>query len=141
MLARELVQERLRRLCLGEGAGALAALRELVVPQAREIATIFYRELMEVPESAPFLSQELVTTRLIGTLAEWLGRLVEVASPAQVASFVQPTAVTASAGVVVHDGHPDYQRTLGRAQEALATATAQGGDRCVIGGPPGWARS
>jgi diguanylate cyclase len=40
--------------------------------------------------------------------------------------------VTASIGVALHDGHPDYLRVVSRADEALATAKRQGRDRVVL---------
>lgn len=41
------------------------------------------------------------------------------------------TTITVSIGVAVFDGHPDYQRLLDRADEALRRAKAEGRDRCV----------
>ncbi|AVZ80460.1 diguanylate cyclase [Zoogloeaceae bacteirum Par-f-2] len=40
--------------------------------------------------------------------------------------------LTASIGVAVHDGHPDYQRLINRADEALYRAKQQGRNRCVV---------
>jgi diguanylate cyclase len=45
-------------------------------------------------------------------------------------------AVTASIGGAVHDGHPDYQRTLARADEALYQAKQAGRNRCVVSPQP-----
>ena len=41
--------------------------------------------------------------------------------------------VTASIGVAVHDGHPDYHKTLERADAALYEAKREGRNRCVLG--------
>ena len=41
---------------------------------------------------------------------------------------------TASMGVAMHDGHPDYQRLIERANGALIAARAEGTDRCVFAG-------
>jgi diguanylate cyclase len=40
--------------------------------------------------------------------------------------------LTASIGLSLFDGHPDFQRLLYRAQAALQAARRQGGDRCVV---------
>jgi diguanylate cyclase len=45
-------------------------------------------------------------------------------------------AITASVGIAVHDGHPDYQRTLTRADEALYRAKQDGRNRCVVAPRP-----
>jgi diguanylate cyclase len=42
------------------------------------------------------------------------------------------TSVTVSVGVAVHDGHPDYQRLIERAEDALLRAKQQGRNRSVI---------
>jgi diguanylate cyclase len=89
MLPSELVEARLRRIFLDDAPGVLAELRQLIVPQAREIALLFYAELMELPESEPFLSHELVRSRLVGALAEWLRRLFDLGTPSQIAAFAQ----------------------------------------------------
>lgn len=46
-------------------------------------------------------------------------------------------AITASIGVAVHDGHPDYQRLLERAEAALRTAKAAGRNRVEVAPPLG----
>src|SRR5690606_31283648 len=53
------------------------------------------------------------------------------AEPAKLSSQ-QSLNVTVSIGVAVHDGHPDYQRLLRRADEALYLAKSQGRNRCVL---------
>lgn len=53
------------------------------------------------------------------------------AEPAKL-SNQQSLNVTVSIGVAVHDGHPDYQRLLRRADEALYLAKSQGRNRCVL---------
>jgi diguanylate cyclase len=42
--------------------------------------------------------------------------------------------VTVSIGIALHDGHPDYQRTIIRADEALYEAKHQGRNRCILAG-------
>lgn len=41
-------------------------------------------------------------------------------------------SVTASVGVAIHDGHPDYQRLINRADEALYRAKNEGRNRCMM---------
>lgn len=41
-------------------------------------------------------------------------------------------SVTASVGVATHDGHPDYQRLINRADEALYRAKSEGRNRCML---------
>lgn len=48
----------------------------------------------------------------------------------------QKINVTASVGVAVHDGHPDYQRTITRADEALYKAKHEGRNRSVVSPRP-----
>ncbi|THF62005.1 diguanylate cyclase [Pseudothauera rhizosphaerae] len=40
--------------------------------------------------------------------------------------------VTASIGLALHDGHPDYQRLVNRADDALYRAKHDGRNRCVV---------
>jgi diguanylate cyclase len=42
-------------------------------------------------------------------------------------------SVTASIGIAVHDGHPDYQRLINRADAALYAAKGLGRNRCQFG--------
>jgi diguanylate cyclase len=44
------------------------------------------------------------------------------------------TRMTASIGVAVFDGHPDYQRLVDKAAAALDQAKKAGGDRCQVAG-------
>lgn len=48
----------------------------------------------------------------------------------------QTIAVTASIGIAIHDGHPDYQRTVTRADEALYKAKHEGRNRSVVSPRP-----
>ncbi len=41
-------------------------------------------------------------------------------------------SITTSVGVAAHDGHPDYERTLARAEAALYHAKSDGRNRCVL---------
>lgn len=43
-----------------------------------------------------------------------------------------PLQITASIGVALHNGHPDYERLLLRADQGLYQAKAQGRNRCVM---------
>jgi len=43
-----------------------------------------------------------------------------------------PLNVTVSIGIAGHDGHPDYQRLVDRADEALYKAKNEGRNRCVL---------
>jgi diguanylate cyclase len=45
------------------------------------------------------------------------------------------TSVTVSIGVAVFDGHPDYQRLVDRAEQALRQAKQDGRNRCRLAGP------
>ena len=42
------------------------------------------------------------------------------------------TKLTVSIGIALHDGHPDYQRVIDRADAALLQAKAQGRNRCIL---------
>ncbi len=48
----------------------------------------------------------------------------------------QKIAITTSVGVAIHDGHPDYQRTITRADEALYKAKHEGRNRSVVSPRP-----
>jgi diguanylate cyclase len=45
------------------------------------------------------------------------------------------TSVTVSIGVALFDGHPDYQRLVDRAEQALRQAKQDGRNRCRLAGP------
>lgn len=49
----------------------------------------------------------------------------------------QPLSITTSIGIALHDGHPDYQRTITRADAALFKAKEGGRNRCVVMRPDG----
>ncbi len=42
------------------------------------------------------------------------------------------TKMTVSVGIALHDGHPDYQRVIDRADAALLQAKTQGRNRCTL---------
>jgi len=42
------------------------------------------------------------------------------------------TELTVSIGIALHDGHPDYQRVIDRADAALMRAKTEGRNRCVL---------
>ena len=46
------------------------------------------------------------------------------------------TELTVSIGIALHDGHPDYQRVIDRADAALLRAKAEGRNRCVLAPSP-----
>ena len=48
----------------------------------------------------------------------------------------QKINITASIGVAIHDGHPDYQRTITRADEALYKAKHEGRNRSLVSPRP-----
>lgn len=47
----------------------------------------------------------------------------------------QPFSITASIGVAMFDGHPDYERLMNRADAAMYEAKANGRDRVVVAHP------
>jgi len=60
-------------------------------------------------------------------------RLRDRVGTLKIRSPVQASAtLTASVGVALFDGHPDYQRMLDRADEALRAAKDAGRNRCAI---------
>ena len=59
-------------------------------------------------------------------LRQRIGSLSMAAGPAL------STSVTASVGAAVYDGHPDYQRMIERAEDALLTAKQHGRNRSVV---------
>ncbi len=44
----------------------------------------------------------------------------------------KPLNITVSIGIAIHDGHPDYQRTITRADESLYEAKHSGRNRCIL---------
>jgi diguanylate cyclase len=42
------------------------------------------------------------------------------------------TKLTVSIGIALHDGHPDYQRVIDRADDALLRAKTEGRNRCTL---------
>jgi diguanylate cyclase len=44
----------------------------------------------------------------------------------------QAVKVTASIGIALNDGHPDYQRVIDRADKALYTAKSSGRNCCIL---------
>ncbi len=48
-----------------------------------------------------------------------------------------PLKITTSIGIALHDGHPDYQRTITRADAALYQAKEGGRNCCVVSKPDG----
>ncbi|WP_312708908.1 GGDEF domain-containing protein, partial [Stenotrophomonas sp.] len=62
-------------------------------------------------------------------------------TPAQLANG-QPLALTASIGVAAHEGHPDYERLMARADAAMYQAKKRGRNQVVLASddlpePPG----
>ena len=53
-----------------------------------------------------------------------------LATPVRTTSHAS-ASVTVCIGTALFDGHPDYQRLVDRACEALRVAQAQGGNRCL----------
>ncbi|MDE2396649.1 MAG: GGDEF domain-containing protein [Burkholderiales bacterium] len=63
-------------------------------------------------------------------VAEGLRKRIETTSMRTL--HLGSTLVTASVGVALFDGHPDYQRLLDRANDALQQARAIGPNRCAV---------
>ncbi len=49
----------------------------------------------------------------------------------------EPLRITTSIGIALHDGHPDYQRTITRADAALYKAKEGGRNCCIVMQPDG----
>jgi diguanylate cyclase len=62
--------------------------------------------------------------------AQGLRQRIERTQPRAAAHAAVP--LRASFGVAMFDGHPDYQRLLDRAADALRSAQREGGNRCVL---------
>ena len=70
-----------------------------------------------------------IQTDMLLPLAESLRETI-LATPVRTTSHAS-ASVTVCIGTALFDGHPDYQRLVDRACEALRVAQAQGGNRCL----------
>jgi len=70
-----------------------------------------------------------IQTDMMLPLAESLRETI-LATPLRTTSHAS-ASVTVCIGTALFDGHPDYQRLVDRACEALRAAQAQGGNRCL----------
>jgi diguanylate cyclase len=71
-----------------------------------------------------------VTLEIAGTIAEKLRLMIEQYS--FTINHAQTLHITASIGVALHNGHPDYSRIISRADEALYQAKASGRNTVTI---------
>jgi diguanylate cyclase len=69
-------------------------------------------------------------TDMLLPLAQSLRQTI-VATPVRTTSHAS-ASVTVCIGAALFDGHPDYQRLVDRASEALRAAQTQGGNRCLL---------
>ena len=67
------------------------------------------------------------------TIAEDLRR--QIAAQPLVMPGKPPLSITASIGVAAHDGHPDYEHLMARADAAMYAAKQAGRNRCMAAGP------
>ena len=74
--------------------------------------------LVDAPPAAVLPLADALRERVAGTRLRTLGHA--------------STHVTVSIGAAVFDGHPDFQRLLDRATEAMRDAKVQGRNRCVL---------
>lgn len=67
------------------------------------------------------------------TIAEDLRR--QIAGQPLTMSGKPPLSITASIGVAAHNGHPDYEHLMARADAAMYAAKQAGRNRCMLAGP------
>jgi diguanylate cyclase len=73
-----------------ENRARLECLRAIVDSHAEEIVEVFYRRLLEEPSAAPFLSSDLVQSRLVATMKGWLRGLFQpLASEEEIEAYIQ----------------------------------------------------
>lgn len=72
-------------------------------------------------EAKPFISHDIVSQRLHASMQGWLrvgdGKVMDV---------------TVSIGVAAYNGHPDYERIIKDADDALYRAKKGGRNRCEL---------
>lgn len=90
------VPPRLQQIYLGAERLFIKRAEEVLRPQLRPIANVFYAELLAHPDSAAFLDNQLVAARLSNAFEDWLGRLFLPRTKADIIAFVE------------------YQRAIGR---------------------------
>jgi diguanylate cyclase len=72
----------------GAESEVLAEAALVLLPAVDEIADNFYRELLEIEGTKPFLSHDLVQTRLKASLAGWLRDLLQSRDAEQTRTFI-----------------------------------------------------
>lgn len=72
---RDQISSRLYRIYTGENEDLLRLIREVITPNAPQLARDFYTQMLAIEESAPFLNHELVAGRLHGSMTKWIESL------------------------------------------------------------------
>lgn len=120
---------------VGQTLGAAAA--DLVLAQVADVLSDSVRAgdfVFRVGDHQFLLLLADAATDSVLPIAQGLRRRVAGLAPRLPGGAT--TALTASIGAAVYDGHPDYQRLLARAEAALRQAQDDGHDRVVVAAQP-----